>query len=131
MVLSDGSWPYSRPSSEFNIAPELRTIHDRFSSFYDKQHSGRKLSWLYSQSKGEELLVLNLFSTTTHLVINVCLLRCSLELAIVQFQPWSCCVYYICGSCHLITITYCVLNHVHCPSLFKFDCAKVIESTIR
>lgn len=53
MVLSDGSWPYSRPSSEFNIAPELRTIHDRFSSFYDKQHSGRKLSWLYSQSKGE------------------------------------------------------------------------------
>jgi len=53
MVLSHGSWPFQQGNTEFNLPPELRVPYDRFTEFYDKQHSGRKLSWLYNSSKGE------------------------------------------------------------------------------
>lgn len=51
-VLSSGSWPFQQ-STSFTLPYELEKPFQRFSSFYASQHSGRKLNWLYNQSKGE------------------------------------------------------------------------------
>uniref|UniRef100_S4RHY5 Cullin-1 n=1 Tax=Petromyzon marinus TaxID=7757 RepID=S4RHY5_PETMA len=57
-VLSSGSWPFQQ-SCTFALPSELERSHQRFTTFYSSQHSGRKLSWLYQLSKGE--LVTNCF----------------------------------------------------------------------
>jgi len=54
-VLSSGSWPF-QTSGPFSLPKELETCINRFQGFYNKQHSGRKLNWLYSLSKGELVL---------------------------------------------------------------------------
>jgi len=51
-VLSSGSWPFQQ-STSFTLPFELEKPFQRFSSFYASQHSGRKLNWLFNQSKGE------------------------------------------------------------------------------
>ncbi|GBP90916.1 Cullin-1 [Eumeta japonica] len=43
----------------YNLSPQLERPVRLFAAFYSSQHSGRKLNWLYSMSKGE--LVTNCF----------------------------------------------------------------------
>ncbi|KAM7427566.1 Cullin-1 [Porites harrisoni] len=57
-VLSSGSWPFQQ-SAPFSLPAEMERSHQRFTTFYSSQHSGRKLHWLYHMSKGE--LVTNCF----------------------------------------------------------------------
>jgi len=57
-ILSSGAWPFQQ-SATFTLPPELEKSLQRFTTFYSKQHSGRKLHWLYTLSKGE--LVTNCF----------------------------------------------------------------------
>lgn len=52
MVLSSGSWPFSSGAS-FQLPVELTPCVQRFTAFYNQKHSGRKLSWIYAQSKGD------------------------------------------------------------------------------
>lgn len=52
MVLSSGSWPFQQ-CLPLTLPPELEKSYQRFTDFYSTQHNGRKLSWLYSLSKGE------------------------------------------------------------------------------
>lgn len=51
-VLSSGSWPFQQ-SITFSLPVALEKSYQRFTSFYGRQHTGRKLSWLYHLSKGE------------------------------------------------------------------------------
>lgn len=57
-VLSSSSWPFQQVAV-FNLPVELEKSYQRFTAFYGGQYSGRKLHWLYLQSKGE--LVTNCF----------------------------------------------------------------------
>lgn len=59
-VLSFGSWPFQQ-SFSFSLPNELEHCVNRFTKFYSAQHSGRKLLWIYSMSKGE--LVANCFKS--------------------------------------------------------------------
>jgi cullin 1 len=52
MVLSSGSWPFQL-CTPITLPTELEKSYQRFTDFYSSQHNGRKLSWLYSLSKGE------------------------------------------------------------------------------
>lgn len=52
-VLASGSWPLQAPATTFVIPRELERLHSRFHQFYNTQHSGRKLVWLYHHSHGE------------------------------------------------------------------------------
>ncbi|KAG4304980.1 hypothetical protein PORY_001655 [Pneumocystis oryctolagi] len=53
IVLGTGFWPLQPPSTPFNIPSELLSIYERFQSFYQKKHNGRKLNWLFQLSRGE------------------------------------------------------------------------------
>ena len=53
LVLCTGAWPLSPPSSTFSIPNPLEKGITLFQQFYQNQHSGRKLHWLYQLSKGE------------------------------------------------------------------------------
>ena len=52
-VLATGSWPLQPSVSPFNIPVELEKLYSRFHQFYNNQHSGRKLNWLYHLSHAE------------------------------------------------------------------------------
>lgn len=73
MVCGSGSWPFNQTYT-LNIPPEVNSIQScfnfetlkkfeiffqlersvqRFTMFYSKQHSGRKLTWLNSLARGE------------------------------------------------------------------------------
>lgn len=52
LVLSSGCWPFQQ-SSQFAIPEQFARSMEIFTSFYTNQHNGRKLSWLYSLSKGD------------------------------------------------------------------------------
>uniref|UniRef100_A0A2M3ZG59 Cullin-1 n=1 Tax=Anopheles braziliensis TaxID=58242 RepID=A0A2M3ZG59_9DIPT len=58
LVLSCGSWPFNQ-SFNFSLPFELEQSVQRFNIFYAKQHSGRKLNWLYNMCRGE--LITNFF----------------------------------------------------------------------
>ncbi|CAO4367556.1 unnamed protein product [Caenorhabditis nigoni] len=51
-VLSTGSWP-SFPLINLSLPQDLTTTVEGFSEFYSKKFSGRKLSWVHTQSRGE------------------------------------------------------------------------------
>lgn len=51
-VLTSGSWPFQQPFT-FALPQELEHSVQRFTAFYNKQYTGRKLHWLYNMSKGE------------------------------------------------------------------------------
>jgi len=53
LVLCTGAWPLSPPTSTFNIPQALEKGITLFQQFYQNQHNGRKLHWLYQLSKGE------------------------------------------------------------------------------
>jgi len=51
-VLSSGSWPFTQ-CVEFALPSDLEHSVNKFNTFYNGKHSGRKLSWLYNRSKGD------------------------------------------------------------------------------
>lgn len=64
MILQAGAWPLSTQTAEnqfaststeptFQIPAMLKTSLDYFEIFYNEQHTGRKLSWLYANSTGK------------------------------------------------------------------------------
>ncbi|KAJ3077130.1 hypothetical protein HK102_005291 [Quaeritorhiza haematococci] len=53
LVLGTASWPLTAPSSGFNIPDDLLKTYERFQTFYQVKHNGRKLNWLFQLSKGE------------------------------------------------------------------------------
>uniref|UniRef100_A0A6V7M082 Cullin-1 n=1 Tax=Bracon brevicornis TaxID=1563983 RepID=A0A6V7M082_9HYME len=57
-VLSSGSWPFQQ-SCELVVPSELVRSIEKFTTFYNAQHSGRKLTWLYNISRGD--IVTNCF----------------------------------------------------------------------
>lgn len=52
-VLATGVWPMQAPSTTFTPPQVLQKTYERFSSFYASKHSGRKLSWLWQNCRGE------------------------------------------------------------------------------
>ena len=51
-ILSSGSWPFQPPPA-FNLPQELERSVTRFTAFYTQKHNGRKLQWLWQNSKGD------------------------------------------------------------------------------
>jgi cullin 1 len=47
-----GSWPFNQ-TFEMMIPPKFEETLNHFKIFYNEKHTGRTLTWLYSQSKGE------------------------------------------------------------------------------
>jgi cullin 1 len=52
-VLGTSFWPLSPPSTMFTPPQVLVKTYERFQTFYNSKHQGRKLSWLWQLSKGE------------------------------------------------------------------------------
>ncbi|VDK86282.1 unnamed protein product [Litomosoides sigmodontis] len=52
MVLGSGVWPFSQ-SPVFDIPVQLTKCMESFNEFYQTQHTGRKLTWLLAQCRGE------------------------------------------------------------------------------
>lgn len=52
-VLADAYWPLPHFTSNFKLPNELLPIRDKFASYYNQKHTGRKLQWLWNLSKGE------------------------------------------------------------------------------
>ncbi|KAJ3195927.1 hypothetical protein HK101_010606 [Irineochytrium annulatum] len=53
LVLNTSCWPLQSTSTSFNMPEDLLKTYNRFSAFYQNKHSGRKLNWNWSLSKGE------------------------------------------------------------------------------
>ncbi|RHZ52955.1 hypothetical protein Glove_454g2 [Diversispora epigaea] len=54
LVLTAGAWPLTQASTtEFQLPTELERNVSHFSTFYNVQHSGRRLTWLWHLSKAE------------------------------------------------------------------------------
>jgi cullin 1 len=52
-ILGTGFWPLNPPNTEFTPPAEIVKAYERFSTFYNQKHSGRKLTWLWQLCKGE------------------------------------------------------------------------------
>lgn len=52
-VLAEAFWPLPNRSVPFKLPSSLRSTFDAYSDFYSKQHSGRRLKWLWNFGKGE------------------------------------------------------------------------------
>ncbi len=57
MILTAGSWPLTPQISSFHPYSKLANELDEFTQFYAKKHNGRKLTWLYHLSKGNNCLL--------------------------------------------------------------------------
>ncbi|ODN04879.1 Cullin-1 [Orchesella cincta] len=69
MVLSYGSWPFSPDTNDGFLLPQvLEPCVNIFSQYYQEMHTGRKLNWLYSKSKGE--VVANCFGNKYTFVLS-------------------------------------------------------------
>lgn len=55
MVLGLNFWPLvvRVPETDFIVPADIRPTHDRFQEFFQVNHSGRKLTWLWNYSKNE------------------------------------------------------------------------------
>ena len=53
IVLGAHYWPLKAPDSEFNIPADISPLYDRFSEYYRRKCSGRKLMWLWDHSRNE------------------------------------------------------------------------------
>ncbi|CAO1622432.1 unnamed protein product [Sympodiomycopsis kandeliae] len=51
LVLANGFWPLTAPTSDFSIPTELLSTYSGFERFYQSKHSGRKLTWLWQLAK--------------------------------------------------------------------------------
>ncbi|CAI5444276.1 unnamed protein product [Caenorhabditis angaria] len=52
LVLSSGSWPQF-PTATLNLPNRLSSSIEYFAEFYNAKFNGRRLTWVYSQSRGE------------------------------------------------------------------------------
>ncbi|KAI6244043.1 hypothetical protein M3Y99_00073600 [Aphelenchoides fujianensis] len=52
MVLTTGVWPFTQ-ATPFEIPPELSTSIEKFTTFYQNRHNGRRLTFLLGNSRGE------------------------------------------------------------------------------
>lgn len=52
-VIAMGSWPVSAPRTGFTMPSSMQLPLDTFNAFYNKKHSGRKLSYLHDLSRVE------------------------------------------------------------------------------
>jgi cullin 1 len=52
-ILGTGFWPLTAPNTDFSPPPEIVKAYERFQTFYNQKHSGRKLTWLWQLCKGE------------------------------------------------------------------------------
>ncbi|KEI37061.1 uncharacterized protein L969DRAFT_78791 [Mixia osmundae IAM 14324] len=53
LVLSTAAWPLSAGPTDLKLPAELLKTFERFKSFYDTKHTGRKLNWLWTHCKNE------------------------------------------------------------------------------
>lgn len=53
LVLATGSWPLAGSSTNFSIPRELAPAEASFTKYYQREFSGRKVTWLHHISKGE------------------------------------------------------------------------------
>ncbi|GMS89973.1 hypothetical protein PENTCL1PPCAC_12148 [Pristionchus entomophagus] len=53
MVLGANSWPSLGSTVPINLPFKLSTCVTEFTAFYSGRHQGRKLTWIFSHSKGE------------------------------------------------------------------------------
>lgn len=52
-ILGTGFWPLVPPNTPFTPPAEITKAYERFQTFYDQKHSGRKLTLLWQLCKGE------------------------------------------------------------------------------
>uniref|UniRef100_A0A8R1DYU2 Cullin-1 n=1 Tax=Caenorhabditis japonica TaxID=281687 RepID=A0A8R1DYU2_CAEJA len=52
LVLSSGSWP-TFPTSSLTLPVQLSNTIELFGQFYNEKFNGRRLTWVYSQCRGE------------------------------------------------------------------------------
>lgn len=52
-ILGTGMWPLNPPTTNFTPPIEVTKAYERFQTFYNQKHSGRKLTWLWQLCKGE------------------------------------------------------------------------------
>nr|POF02094.1 cullin-1 [Quercus suber] len=52
-ILGNGFWPLTPPTTPFVPPAGIVKAYERFTSFYDHKHGGRKLTWLWHLCKGE------------------------------------------------------------------------------
>ncbi|KAI0272076.1 Cullin family-domain-containing protein [Russula aff. rugulosa BPL654] len=52
-VLGKTFWPIDPPKDDFIVPIDIRLTYDRFQSYYQSKHSGRKLMWLWNYSHNE------------------------------------------------------------------------------
>jgi cullin 1 len=70
-VLTTGSWPY-KTTNELALPRELELCRERFLNFYSSKHNGRKISWIWTQCRGDIKYIPTgssnsyTFTTTTH-----------------------------------------------------------------
>jgi cullin 1 len=50
-VLATNFWPLRAPDFEFVVPREILPTYDRFTLYYQNQHMGRKLTWLWNYSR--------------------------------------------------------------------------------
>lgn len=53
MVFGANCWPLNAPNSKFNIPADISPLYNRFSEYYRRKYSGRKLVWLWDHSRNE------------------------------------------------------------------------------
>ena len=53
MVLGTNFWPLKPPPHDFTIPLEILSMYDRFTQYYQTEHLGRKLTWLWNYSTNE------------------------------------------------------------------------------
>ena len=53
MVLGTNFWPLNPPANDFVIPTDILPTYQRFQTYYQQKHSGRKLTWLWNYSKNE------------------------------------------------------------------------------
>uniref|UniRef100_A0AC35TI09 CULLIN_2 domain-containing protein n=1 Tax=Rhabditophanes sp. KR3021 TaxID=114890 RepID=A0AC35TI09_9BILA len=84
-ILTNGSWPYKQVYT-LQVPKCMKSTMEDFSSFYIQKHSGRKLTFLFDQSKGE--IQCNVFAKKH---IFVCLTN---QMAVImQFNDKDSCTY--------------------------------------
>jgi len=52
-ILGTGFWPLQPPTTTFTPPTAIVKTYERFTTFYNNKHGGRKLSWLWHLCKGE------------------------------------------------------------------------------
>ncbi|KAJ2724476.1 ubiquitin ligase (cullin) of SCF [Coemansia sp. Benny D115] len=52
-ILHTVSWPLKAPETKLELPPQLASVCDEYTRYYQAKHSGRKLNWLWQHAKAE------------------------------------------------------------------------------